>query len=83
MGEPLPIVGDIVHYTNLGSVDDNGTMIYPPTQQAAIVTGTKGGWAASLLVFYEGGGMFPMSDVNFSKEYLRGHWSWPPFPEDV
>lgn len=83
MGDPVPQVGDIVHYTNLGSVNDAGEMIYPPTQQAAIVTGTKGGWDVSLLVFYEGGGMFPMSDVPYSKEYQRGHWSWAPYPEDV
>jgi hypothetical protein len=74
-----PTVGRIVHYTNLGSVDDNGNMIYPPTQQAAIVTGVDkfGTDRVSLLVFYEGGGMFPMSEVPYSETYERGRWSWP------
>ena len=74
-----PTVGRIVHYTNLGSVNDDGEMIYPPTQQAAIITGTDSEYRSkvSLTVFYEGGGMFPMSGVPFSEEYKRGHWSWP------
>lgn len=82
MGEPEPQIGDIVHYTNLGSVNDAGEMIYPPTQQAALVTAVPGLRVANLLVFYDGGGMFPMKEVPFSKEYQRGHWTWPPFPED-
>jgi hypothetical protein len=81
MGELTPLVGEIVHYTNLGSVDEEKNMVYPPTQQAALVTGAKeNNMAVSLLVFYEGGGMFPMSDVPFSKEYKRGCWTWIPLP---
>lgn len=77
-----PSVGRIVHYTNLGSVDDDGNMIYPPTQQAAIITevnetdGICDGTVA-LHVFYTTG-QFDMPSVPFSETYKRGHWSWPP-----
>jgi hypothetical protein len=63
-------------YTNLGSVNDAGEMIYPPTQQAMLITavddeGVHGN------VYYKGGGYFPMSAVPYSETYERGHWSWP------
>jgi len=73
----LPTIGDIVHYTNLGSVNDDGEMIYPPTQQAAIVTWVdQTSQELDLLVLYRGGGQFPMAAVPYSYEYKRGHWSW-------
>jgi hypothetical protein len=74
----IPTIGRIVHYTNLGSVNDDGEMIYPPTQQAALITWVDADASVDLLVFYRGGGQFPMSAVPFADEYKRGHWSWPP-----
>jgi len=76
MSEQIPSVGRIVQYTNLGSVDSDGNMIYPPTQQAALITAVDED-GVSLLVFYKGGGMFPMTNVPFSEAYERGHWSLP------
>lgn len=70
-----PTIGDIVHYTNLGSVNDDGETIYPPTQQAALITWVDTGNAVDLLVFYRGGGQFPMSAVPYSHDYKRGHWT--------
>ncbi len=72
----VPSPGRIVMYTNLGSVNDAGEMIYPPTQQAMLVTavddeGVHGN------VYYKGGGYFPMEGVPYSETYERGHWSWP------
>ena len=77
-----PTVGRIVHYTNLGDADGK----YPPEQQAAIVTGVYpsimpntpiSDMRADLHIFYRTG-QFDMKEVPFSKEYKRGHWSWPP-----
>lgn len=85
-----PTVGRIVHYTNLGDKDGK----YPPEQQAALVTKVtkqtfpddgnavpgetnEQGYAVSLHIFYETGDFY-MKDVPFSKEYERGHWTWPP-----
>jgi hypothetical protein len=72
----VPSVGRIVHYTNLGSVNDAGEMIYPPTQQAMLVTAVESDGVHGI-VFYKGGGMFPMGPVPFSETYERGTWSWP------
>lgn len=74
-----PTVGRIVHYTNLGDKDG----VYPPEQQAAIITGThkslavdKGVNHVDLVIFYKTG-IFNMSRVPFSEKYECGHWSWP------
>jgi hypothetical protein len=73
-----PTVGRIVHYTNLGDKDG----VYPPEQQAAIITrvrtapnGALTGEVA-LHIFYPTG-QFDMDNVPFSETYERGHWSWP------
>lgn len=67
-----PTIGRIVHYTSLGSADG----IYPPEQQAAIVTRVKDGKTVSLNIFYPTG-QFHMLNVPFAEEYTKGHWSWP------
>lgn len=80
----IPSVGRIVHYTNLGDADGK----YPPEQQAAIITGCKkkpevvgaypeSEYVVDLHVFYRTGDFF-MLDVQFSPEYQRGNWTWPP-----
>ncbi len=81
-----PTIGRIVHYTNLGDADGK----YPPEQQAAIITGVKPrdtgtltidtraekNYVVDLHIFYRTGDFF-RTDVPFSPEYARGHWSWP------
>lgn len=68
-----PTVGRIVHYTNLGDKDGK----YPPTQQAAIVTGSyEDSTNCDIHIFYKTG-QFDMVHVPFSESYQRGHWSWP------
>lgn len=75
-----PSVGRIVYYTNLGDKDG----VYPPEQQAAIVTGishtpdpnSEVGMHVDLHIFYRTG-QFDMKMVPFSETYERGHWSWP------
>ena len=45
-----------------------------------LVSGTvheEQSYYVSLHIFYETGD-FLMKDVPFSKEYKRGHWTWPP-----
>jgi hypothetical protein len=75
MTDPTPTTGDIVLYTNLGSVNDDGEMIYPPTQQAMLVTAVD--WDGVYgTVFYKGGGFFPMGPVPYSEKFERGHWSF-------
>jgi hypothetical protein len=74
-----PTIGRIVHYTSLGDKDG----IYPPEQQAAIITRvrqkmTNGrGWYVQLHIFFPTG-QFDMDEVPFSETYERGCWSWPP-----
>lgn len=82
----IPTVGRTVHYTNLGDADNK----YPPTQQAAIVTAVKlkgkdeqgivineeCNYDVSLVIFYTTGCFF-MDKVPYSREYMRGHWTWP------
>lgn len=79
-----PTVGRIVHYTNLGDADGK----YPPEQQAAIITksvepvGMEAAeyeedlFEVSLHIFYQTGDFY-MQKVPYSKDYKRGHWSWP------
>lgn len=74
--EKRPKIGDIVQYTNLGSVDDDGNMIYPPTQQAMLITAVDESGVHGN-VYYKGGGVFPMESVPFAESYTRGCWSWP------
>lgn len=72
-----PTVGRIVHYTNLGDRDGK----YPPTIQAAIVTGLNDDGTVSLHVFYKTG-QFDLASCAFTtepggSEGARGKWSWP------
>lgn len=60
-------------YTNLGDKDG----IFPPEQQAAIITGVNQDGSVALKIFYKAG-MFDMLSVPFSESFERGHWSWPP-----
>jgi hypothetical protein len=72
-----PSVGRIVHYTNLG--DREGK--YPPSVQAAIITGVNDDKSVSLHVFYKTGAFDLASCLNTSAvagtEEARGCWSWP------
>lgn len=72
-----PTIGRIVHYTNLGDRDGK----YPPTVQAAIITGVNDGNDVSLHVFYKTG-QFDLASCQFTlapagSEDARGKWSWP------
>lgn len=72
-----PSIGRIVHYTNLGDRDGK----FPPTIQAALVTGLNDDGTVSLHVFYKTG-QFDLSAVQFTEttagaEDARGKWSWP------
>lgn len=91
---PVPTVGRIVHYTNLGDRDGK----YPPEVQAAIITGVKKrppaveenavarsesyDYVVDLHIFYRTGDFY-MLDVPFTSaepgsEEARGKWAWPP-----
>jgi hypothetical protein len=72
----VPRVGMMVVYTNLGSVNDRGEMIYPPTQQAMLITAVDAEGVHGN-VYYKGGGVFPMTAVPYSDHLERGTWSWP------
>ncbi len=72
-----PSIGRIVHYTNLGDRDGK----YPPTVQAAIITGLNEDGTVSLHVFYKTG-QFDLASCNSTdakagSEKARGHWTWP------
>lgn len=73
-----PTIGRIVHYTNLGDRDGK----YPPTVQAAIITGVNEDGTVSLHVFYKTG-QFDLASCQQTEavagsEDARGRWSWPP-----
>lgn len=73
-----PTIGRVVHYTNLGDRDGK----YPPTAQAAMVTGLNDDGTVSLHVFYKTG-QFDLASCAFTEaasgsEDARGKWSWPP-----
>jgi hypothetical protein len=79
MDKPIPSVGRIVHYTNLGDRDGK----YPPETQAAIVTGVNADGTVALHVFYRTGG-FDMPSVSYAGTLIvagsdgaRGKWAWP------
>lgn len=73
-----PSIGRVVHYTNLGDRDGK----YPPTVQAAIITGVDdASGTVSLHVFYKTG-QFDLAACAFTEavagsEDARGKWSWP------
>ncbi len=75
----MPSIGRIVHYTNLGDRDGK----YPPTIQAAIITGVNTQTMhVALHVFYKTG-QFDLSECEFTEaaagsDEARGKWSWPP-----
>lgn len=69
------MIGAIVHYTNLGDRDGK----YPPTVQAAIVTGNNGDGTISIHVFYKTG-QFDLASCHQTlapagTEDARGKWS--------
>ncbi len=70
-------IGRIVHYTNLGDKDGK----YPPTVQAAIITGLNDDGSVSLHVFYKTG-QFDLASCeetacDAGSDGARGHWCWP------
>jgi hypothetical protein len=72
-----PSIGRIVHYTNLGDRDGK----YPPTVQAAMITGVNDDGTVALHVFYKTG-QFDLASCKFTEavagtEKARGCWSWP------
>ena len=72
-----PTVGRIVHYTNLGDRDGK----FPPSVQAAIITGVNDDGTVALHVIYRTG-QFDMPSVAFTEEaagceLARGKWAWP------
>lgn len=72
-----PSIGRIVHYTNLGDRDGK----YPPTVQAALITGVNDDGTVSLHVFYKTG-QFDLAacahtEATAGSEDARGKWSWP------
>ncbi len=72
-----PSIGRIVHYTNLGDRDGK----YPPTVQAAMITGLNEDGTVALHVFYKTG-QFDLASAQFTEaaagsEEARGKWSWP------
>ena len=73
--EQKPSIGRIVHYTNLGDADGR----YPPTTQAALITGLNDDGTVALHIFYKTG-QFDMPSVPRSDDDVpkRGHWNWPP-----
>lgn len=75
--EPQPTIGRVVHYTNLGDRDGK----YPPSVQAAIITGINDNGTVSLHVFYKTG-QFDLAECvqttdPAGSEYARGKWCWP------
>lgn len=72
-----PSIGRIVHYTNLGDRDGK----YPPTVQAAIITGINDDGSVSLHVFYKTGqfdlAKCEQTDAPAGSEAARGKWCWP------
>lgn len=74
-----PSIGRIVHYTNLGDRDGK----FPPTIQAALITGVNEDGSVSLHIFYKTG-QFDLPAVQFTSaaagsEDARGKWTWPAF----
>lgn len=72
-----PTIGRIVHYTNLGDRDGK----YPPTVQAAIITGVNEDGTVALHVFYKTG-QFDLQACKYTEaaagsEAARGFWTWP------
>ncbi len=72
-----PSIGRVVHYTNLGDKDGK----YPPTVQAAIITGLNGASNVSLHVFYKTG-QFDLAECHETlaaagSDEARGKWCWP------
>lgn len=72
-----PSIGRVVHYTNLGDRDGK----YPPTVQAAIITGLNDDGTVSLHVFYKTG-QFDLArcertDEPAGSDHARGKWCWP------
>ena len=72
-----PSIARVVHYTNLGDRDGK----YPPTVQAAIITGLNDDGTVSLHVFYKTG-QFDLARCEFTEatagsEEARGKWGWP------
>lgn len=72
-----PSIGRIVHYTNLGDRDGK----FPPTVQAALITGLNDDGTVSLHVFYKTG-QFDLpacahTEAPAGSEGARGKWSWP------
>lgn len=72
-----PSVGCTVHYTNLGDRDGK----YPPSVQAAIITGLNANESVSLHVFYRTG-QFDLPEcfettAPAGSENARGRWCWP------
>lgn len=79
MSNQQPSIGRVVHYTNLGDRDGK----YPPTIQAAIITGLNDDGTVALHVFYKTG-QFDLASCAFTEadagsEDARGKWSWPKF----
>jgi hypothetical protein len=72
-----PSIGRIVHYTNLGDKDGK----YPPTVQAAVITGLNDDGTVSLHIFYKTGQSniesVEESGDTAGLEGARGKWSWP------
>lgn len=72
-----PSIGRIVHYTNLGDRDGR----FPPTVQAALITGVNDDGTCALHVFYKTG-QFDLPSVAQTaavagSEDARGMWAWP------
>ncbi len=72
-----PSIGRVVHYTNLGDKDGK----YPPTIQAALITGVGDHGSVSLHVFYKTG-QFDLAECFETSEPAgsdgaRGMWCWP------
>jgi hypothetical protein len=70
---PIPGIGQIVHYTNLGDAEGK----YPPETQAAVVTGHNADGTVALKILYRTG-IFDMQSVPYGAVPTRGHWNWPP-----
>lgn len=76
MDEEQPVIGRIVHYTNLGDRDGK----YPVSVQAAIITGVNGDGTVALHVFYKTG-QFDLAScaqtpAAAGSEDARGKWCW-------